>query len=117
MYYCNDCGREFPRAAQFKESHGLANPPYEKFSAVRFAAAEILKRYSPLIANAAAQRLKAGTNIARKNAAPNQRSCAKGSLSGATEFITPPYMRLCAEPTNTIKSTAQITATVSLWGI
>ena len=93
------------------------NNGQQDFPAVRFAAAEILKRYSPLTANAAAQRLKAGTNIARKNAAPNQRSCAKGSLSGATEFITPPYMRLCAEPTNTIKSTAQITATVSLWGI
>lgn len=30
MYYCSDCGCDFESAAVFKETHGLASPPFEE---------------------------------------------------------------------------------------
>ena len=48
MYYCNDCGREFTCAAQFKETHGFSNPPFEKVSCCPFCGSTEIEEAPPV---------------------------------------------------------------------
>lgn len=66
MYYCNDCGREFPRAAQFKESHGLASPPYEKISCCPFCGGGDIKEVQPSYCKCCGAKIESGNEYCSK---------------------------------------------------